>query len=136
MKKEQEVELDKLKTYLEYAKKDNLDKFILDVKTAETILSMLKEKDKEINSQNGTINALQCALKERTEERDRKDNIVTKQNKIIDLMAEYITYCFNEDEGICKKSASRINNQDYDCDNNCKGCIKQYFEKLAKEKGE
>lgn len=136
MIKEQEEELEKLKTYLEYAKKDDLDKFILDVKTAETILSMLKEKDKEINSQNGTINALQCALKERTEERDRKDNIVTKQNKIIDLMAEYITYCFNEDEGICKKSASRINNQDYDCDNNCKGCIKQYFEKLAKEKGE
>lgn len=136
MIKEQEAELEKLKTYLEYAKKDDLDKFILDVKTAETILSMLKEKDKEINSQNGTINALQCALKERTEERDRKDNIVTKQNKIIDLMAEYITYCFNEDEGICKKSASRINNQDYDCDNNCKGCIKQYFEKLAKEKGE
>ena len=88
----------------------------------ETVLSMLKEKDRQINSKNGTINALQCALKERTEERDRKDNIVTKQNKIIDLMAEYITYCFNEDEGICKKSASRINNQDYDCDNNCKGC--------------
>ena len=105
-------------------------------KSIETVLNMLKEKDKEINSKNGAINALQCALKERTEERDRKDNIVTKQNKIIDLMAEYITYCFNEDEGICKKSASRINNQDYDCDNNCKGCIKQYFEKLAKEKGE
>ena len=102
----------------------------------ETVLNMLKEKDKQINSKNGAINALQCALKERTEERDRKDNIVTKQNKIIDLMAEYITYCFSEDEGICKKSASRINNQDYDCDNNCKGCIKQYFEKLAKEKGE
>ena len=63
-----------------------------------------------------------------------KENIELKEQ--IDLMAEYITYCFNEDEGICKKSASRINNQDYDCDNNCKGCIKQYFEKLAKEKGE
>ena len=56
----------------------------------ETVLSMLKEKDEQINSKNGTINALQCALKERTEERDRKDDIVTKQNKIIDLMAEYI----------------------------------------------
>ena len=56
----------------------------------ETVLNMLKEKNREINSKNGTINALQCALKERTEERDRKDNIITKQNKIIDLMAEQI----------------------------------------------
>ena len=69
-------------------------------KAIETVLSMLKEKDKQINSKNGTINALQCALKERTEERDRKDDIVTKQNKIIDLMAEYIANGDN-DEDIC-----------------------------------
>ena len=136
MIKEQEEVIEKLEYYLKNSayKRENSDFFkkggweVVDLeipKSIETVLNMLKEKDKEINSKNGAINALQCALKERTEERD-----------IIDLMAEYITYCFNEDEGICKKSASRINNQDYDCDNNCKGCIKQYFEKLAKEKGE
>lgn len=54
----------------------------------ETVLNMLKEKDRQINSKNGAINALQCALKERTEERDKKGDIVAKQNKIIDLMAE------------------------------------------------
>ena len=60
---------------------------IVNVEDIETVLNMLKEKDIQINSKNGTINALQCALKERTEERDRKDNIITRQNKQIDLMA-------------------------------------------------
>lgn len=56
----------------------------------ETVLNMLKEKDKDINRKNSTIKALQCALHERTEERDRKDNIITRQNKQIDLMEEFI----------------------------------------------
>jgi len=51
---------------------------------------MLKEKDKKINSKSSSIKALQCALYERTEERDRKNNIIAKQNKMIDLMAEKI----------------------------------------------
>lgn len=131
MIKEQEAELEKLKTYLEYAKKDDLDKFILDVKTAETILSMLKEKDKEINSQNGTINALKCALKERTEERDRKDDIITKLNKQIDLMADYMLsgledIAFNN---ICKQGycAHELkDNRPTKC-RKCKECIKQKF---------
>ena len=106
------------------------------------LLIEIKEKDKQINSKNGAINALQCALKERTEERDRKDNIVTKQNKIIDLTINFIyeIWCkypgsishelrlngFNDDEcGTCENT-----------NRNCIECLKQYFEKLAKEKGE
>ena len=61
-----------------------------DSKKAEIVLNMLKEKDRQINSKNGTINALQSALKERTEERDRKDNIIARQRKQIDLMAKNI----------------------------------------------
>lgn len=57
-------------------------------KAIEKVLNMLKEKDIQINSKNGAINALQCALKERTRERDSKDNIIMKQNKIIDLMLD------------------------------------------------
>ena len=104
----------------------------------ETVLNMLKEKDRQINSKSGTINALQYALKER----DRKDNIVTKQNKIIDLTINFIyeIWCkypgsisyelrlngFNDDEcGTCENT-----------NRNCIECLKQYFEKLAKEKGE
>ena len=90
----------------------------------ETVLNMLKEKDRQINSKNGTINALQCALHERTEERDRKDNIITKQKKQIDLMAEYINE-IDVSEEICEGKTM--------CDENCKECIKQYFESKAEK---
>lgn len=54
------------------------------------LLNKLKEKDEEINRKSSTIKALQCALHERTEERDRKDYIIARQKKQIDLMAEKI----------------------------------------------
>lgn len=92
----------------------------------ETVLSMLKEKDRQINSKNGTINALQCALKERTEEKDRKDNIITKQKKIIDLMAEKIHQLGSDYDDFC---IDIVWNED--CDEDCKECIKQYFERKA-----
>ena len=54
----------------------------------ETVLNILKEKDKEIKCKSSSINALDCSLHERTEERDRKDYIIARQKKQIDLMAE------------------------------------------------
>jgi len=42
---------------------------------------------KELNSKKGTINALKIALKERTDERDKKDEIINKKDKIINAMA-------------------------------------------------
>ena len=90
----------------------------------ETVLNMLKEKDRQINSKNGTINALQCALKERIEERDRKDDIVTKQNKIIDLMAERI-------EWLCKNFGILLD-EEHD-ENFTQEDIKQYFERKVKK---
>ena len=108
------------------------------VKQFETVLNMLKEKDKQINSKNGAINALQCALKERTEERDRKDNIMARQRKQIDLIINFIyeIWCkypgsishelrlngFNDDEcGTCENT-----------NRNCIECLKQYFERKVK----
>lgn len=48
---------------------------------------------KELNRKNRIINALQCALKERTDERDKKDDeisklraVTTKQEKMIELI--------------------------------------------------
>ena len=90
----------------------------------EIVLSMLEEKDKKINSNNGTINALQCALKERTEERDRKDDIISNQNKIIDLMAEQLaglTIWNNE-----KEEPLILGDKEE---------IKQYFERKATNNG-
>lgn len=82
---------------------------------------MLKEKDRQINSKNGTINALQCALKERTEERDKKADIVTKQDKIIDLMTK------------------AIDNYDSQLEINTfrdKEHVKQYFKEIVERKSE
>ena len=109
---------------------------------AETVLNMLKEKDKQINSKNGAINALQCALKERTEERDRKDNIVTKQNKIIDLTINFLYEIWCKYPGSISYELRLNGFNDDECDTcentnrNCIECLKQYFKKLAKEKGE
>ena len=93
-------------------------------KAIQEVLNMLKEKDREINRKSSTINALQCALHGRTEERDRKDNIITRQNKQIDLMAEYINE-IDVSEEICEGKTM--------CDENCKECIKQYFESKAEK---
>ena len=109
------------------------------IRAMQTVLNMLKEKDKQINSKNGAINALQCALKERTEERDRKDNIMARQRKQIDLIINFIyeIWCkypgsishklrlngFNDDEcGTCENT-----------NRNCIECLKQYFENKVKE---
>ena len=62
---------------------------------------------------------------------------VDRQDKMIDLMAEYISD-LDIDEEICKHQVQAF------CDNKpegvtldvCAKCIKQYFEKQAKEKGE
>jgi hypothetical protein len=71
-----------------------------------TVLNMLKEKDAEIE----------------------------KKDKMIDLMAEYISD-LDIDEDICKKQSDN-NCDDINREVECKECIKQYFEKQAKEKGE
>ena len=99
----------------------------------ETALNMLKEKDRQINSKNGTINALQCALKERTEERDKKADIVTKQDKIIDLMTKAMDKI--QDPQVCKYCDNKINlNNGYCVDaRKCKEGIKQYFERKSEE---
>lgn len=71
----------------------------------ETVLNMLKEKDAEIE----------------------------KKDKMIDLMAEYISD-LDIDEDICKKQSDN-NCDDINREVECKECIKQYFEKQVKEKG-
>lgn len=99
-------------------------------KAIETVLNMIKEKDIQINSKNGTINALQCALKERTEERDRKDDIVTKQNKTIDLMAEHIVSSAIVDDTVCAIKCDCETDIEEDCTHEkMLICTKQYFER-------
>lgn len=104
--------------------------FNTDFEAIETVLNMIKEKDIQINSKNGTINALQCALKERTEERDRKDDIVTKQNKTIDLMAEHIVSSAIVDDTVCAIKCDCETDIEEDCTHEkMLICTKQYFER-------
>lgn len=62
MTKEQEVELNKLCTYLNYAKTDNLEEFIVSTKTVEAVLNMLKEKDQEIENKKKSLDNLENEL--------------------------------------------------------------------------
>lgn len=51
---------------------------------------------------------------------------LTKQEKMIELMLEYLNFYGVEDD-ICTAELSK------DCNENCKECIKQYFEKKVEE---
>ena len=90
----------------------------------ETVLSMLKEKDKEIKTLKRDFKIVdqECSRLERKE---------AKQDKIIDLMAEYISK-IDIEEDICIKNKTNPDwcNEDY---TNCKDCIKQYFESKVEE---
>ena len=97
------------------------------VKQFNIVLSMLEEKDKEIQFQND-INKTELDRHNKTEKNLK--GIIKKQNKIIDLMTEYIsniTDCPFESEG-----------KYLDCEKMCdvrtdKECWKQYFENKVKE---
>lgn len=91
-----------------------------DIKAIETVLNLIQEQQAEIKSKGRTIKALQEALKERTEERDKHSDERAKKNKIIDEMAEklwnehYLYYMQNHN----------INTKDE---------VKQYFERKVEE---
>ena len=80
----------------------------------ETVLSMLEEKDKEIQFQND-INKTELDRHNKTEKNLK--GIIKKQNKIIDLIAEYI-FCNQDDKFLLGYSIKDT---------------KQYFENKAKE---
>lgn len=96
----------------------------------ETILSMLEEKDKEIQFQND-INKMELDRHNKTEKNLK--GIIKKQNKIIDLMAEFIEDELTVDEFCTKEDCYADNYIDGHCEK-CLNCIKQYFENKAKER--
>lgn len=79
------------------------DFFKEDKEAIKTVLNMLKEKDTEIQ----------------------------KKDKMIDLMAEYISD-LDIDEDICKKQSDN-NCDDINREVECKECIKQYFERKVED---
>lgn len=93
----------------------------------ETVLSILKEKEKEIQFQKD-INKTELDRHKNTEKNLK--GIIKKQNRIIDLMADEIA---NNIINICPLADY---NYDLDCENRCndnyKECWKLYFENKAK----
>lgn len=95
------------------------------------------DNDEELDLDKLKKIAIELVLKEL----EKKDNRIKElesdkeiKNKIIDRMAEYINK-LDIDEDICTKNIinPELCNEQY---SNCKECIKQYFENLAKESGE
>ena len=66
------------------------------------------------------------------EEERWKDDIITKQNKIIDLMAEFIFQNIDVEEEICNSAYIECK-QETAQDITCINCIKQYFERKSEE---
>ena len=64
----------------------------------------------------------------------KQDLILREKDKQIDLMGEYISK-YDTDEDICEEQAP-LGCDEINREVDCKECIKQYFEKLAKEKKE
>lgn len=92
-----------------------------EIKAMQTVLSMLKEKDEYIKDANDITTEMSNDIKKLTSEIEKKD-------KIIDLMAEEINQLGGDYDDFC---IDTVWNED--CDEDCKNCIKQYFERKSEE---
>lgn len=105
----------------------------------ETVLNMLKEKDAEIEKYKKLLaDNLAKNLNDSIKAKEKADTDLDdldkgwkveleKKDKMIDLMAEYISD-LDIDEDICKKQSDN-NCDDINREVECKECIKQYFER-------
>lgn len=109
----------------------------------ETVLNMQKEKDAEIEKYKKLLaDNLARNLNDSIKAKEKADTDLDdlnkgwqleleKKDKMIDLMAEYISD-LDIDEDICKKQSDN-NCDDINREVECKECIKQYFERKAKD---
>ena len=119
MTKEQAIERLKRKILLGKSEKNiGIPVYISEL---ETVLSMLEEKDKEIQFQEN-INKTELNRHKKTE-KSLKGQII-KQNKMIGLMAEFIEDELTVDEFCTKESCYADNYIDGHCEK-CLNCIKQ-----------
>lgn len=125
--KEQEEAIETMKHWIDYEKenRNKINKADKLIGIQETILNMLKEKDKEIETLKRDFKIVdqECSRLERKE---------AKQDKIIDLMAEFIFQNVDVEEDICN-SAYVGCKQETAQDITCINCIKQYFERKSEK---
>lgn len=113
MTKEQEEAIERLNKYL-IADKSNIYTRIR-VNDLETVLNMLKEKDKYIKDANDITTEMSNDIKKLILEIEKKD-------KMIDLMTKY----WQSGLAICENCINIVENYDKE---KCKQCIKQYFKR-------
>ena len=103
----------------------------------ETVLSMLKEKDSEIERLEQTLTRniarnVTASMKESAKSKEDLEMLnkgwqieLEKKERQIDLMAEEINETNRGYKDYCKFKII--------CDRNCKSCIKQYFERKSRK---
>ena len=117
----------------------------INVEVLKTVLSMLEEKDKQIDKLKKHNDELLRKLRNRVKEVkklekyslykkefSRLNQKLQSKDKIIDLMAEFIEDELTVDEFCTKEGCYADNYIDGHCEK-CLNCIKQYFENKAKE---
>ena len=146
MTKEEKEAINNIKVFIRSIRSDLTEESEDNQKLAndiETLLSMLKEKDAEIEKYKKLLadNLAKC-VNDHIKAKHKADtdleylNIgwqleLEKKDKMIDLMAEYISD-LDIDEDICKKQSDN-NCDDINREVECKECIKQYFERKQKK---
>lgn len=137
-RKEQEEAVRRLNRYIRYIKScgNTQSKHF---KAVVIVLKMLKEKDAEIEKYKKLLaDNLARNLNDSIKAKEKADTDLDdldkgwkveleKKDKMIDLMAEYISD-LDIDEDICKKQSDN-NCDDINREVECKECIKQYFER-------
>ena len=159
MTKEQEEAIEYFKKHIKYFEEqikfieatdcdyydEELELYQNRVKQFNTVLSMLKEKDKQIDKLKKHNDKLLRKLRNRVkevkklekyslykEEFSRLNKQLQNKDKIIDLMANHIA---TSDSDLCEYLDITTKCKYYAGDNEktCDNCIKQYFENKAKE---
>lgn len=116
----------------ECIKKDHLFEEDLTLYFMKIVLNLITKLKKENEHwKNGFERELEDNRKN-TCELLNQDLIIRQKDKQIDLMADFI-----DKTGAGRRAFLCVFRKNDECDENgCRNCIKQYFEKLAKEKGE
>lgn len=92
------------------------------IQAIETVLNMLKEKDKELDIKEEQIEYI----------KNEYGKTIEEQGKQIDLMAEFIFQNIDVEEDICNSAYVECT-QETAQDITCINCIKQYFERKSEE---
>ena len=126
MTKEQREAIDRLEKLVRLRKSKNTIKYdncICSTEDLDTVLSLIKEQQKEIEERE---KALYVEILENHNREELLKVKLKKKDKQIDLMVEH----WSAGLAICDECEYIVEAYTKD---NCKLCIKQYFEKLAKE---